>query len=359
MIRRTTPTDLVHAINELPKDRAYSYVSPTTRTRIQILDVILPEGPIRIRRYNPSKGIGPGKGAEQTISIQMLWRIANAISINQPINFDRVLGGSYNTRSALEALLANTPEFYYCYPGRVEVINSSTEIKKGHKHLIWLPDEPHEAGTITENKTKRDMVIVEVPSTQTVYESLTIPEPISDLDIEIQRRHAQIQVALIYIGLQLGSRVWIAQNDKAIIYNGRRIGEMQGVIASLGDERLLAAYHEAQTAARLIDCVWFRNTKFMPAVFEIEHTTGVTSGLTRMKNFQDAIPSFPTRWVIVAADEDRNKVIKEANKPQFASLNAQYFPYSAVAELHGLCQRRHLRGVTDDFLDCFIEPCSN
>lgn len=359
MLRRITPAELVHSINQLPKDRSYCYVSPKTRTRIQILDVKLPEGPIRIRRYNPSKGVGPNEGTKLTISGQMLWRIANAISVNQPINLDRVLGASYNSRSALEALLANTPEFYYCYPGRVEIINSSTDIKKGHKHLIWLPDEPHEVGTIRENKTKRDMVIVEVPSTQAVYEALTIPEPTPKLDIDIQRRHAQVQVALLHIGLQLGSRVWIAQNDRAIVYDGRRIGEIEGVIASLRDERLIAAHPAAQTAALLIDCVWFRNTRFMPAVFEIEHTTGVTRGLARMKAFQDVVPPVPTRWVIVAPDEDRKKVVTEASRAQFASLNAHYFPYSAVAELHGLCQRRRIRGVDDDFLDCFIEPCLN
>ena len=49
----------------------------------------------------------------------MIWRVANAISEGEPINFDRVLGGSYNTRSVLESLLASTPEFYYCYPGRI------------------------------------------------------------------------------------------------------------------------------------------------------------------------------------------------------------------------------------------------
>ena len=90
---------------------------------------------------------------------------------------------------------------------------------------------------------------------------------------------------------------------------------------------------------------------------EVEHSTGVTSGLTRMKNFQDKfIPLQDVRYVIVAPDEDRAKVIKEANKPQFHSLNTRFFPYSAVEELTALCQRRKLRGVTEEFLDCYMEP---
>jgi type II restriction enzyme len=78
-----------------------------------------------------------------------------------------------------------------------------------------------------------------------------------------------------------------------------------------------------------------------------------------MKNFKDKFPPFPTRYVIVAPDEDRDKVIKEANKPQFRDLDTRYFTYSAVEELYALCQRRKLKGVTEEFLDCFMEPILN
>ncbi|MCG8578274.1 MAG: hypothetical protein MI866_00055, partial [Bacteroidales bacterium] len=117
--------------------------------------------------------------------------------------------------------------------------------------------------------------------------------------------------------------------------------------------------NEAIKAALLIDCIWFKNGRLMPAVMEIEHSTGVTSGLTRMKNFYDRFPPFPTRYVIVAPDEDRNKVVQEANKPQFSDLETKFFPYSAVEELYALCQKRKLKGVTEEFLDCYMETIVN
>lgn len=40
----------------------------------------------------------------------------------------------------------------------------------------------------------------------------------------------------------------------------------------------------------------------------------------------------------------------------FASLNIRYFPYSAVEELYVISQRRKLRGITEEFLDCYMEP---
>ncbi|MCT7951582.1 hypothetical protein NG798_17395 [Ancylothrix sp. C2] len=350
---KLTASNIVRAIGDLPRNRVYHYINPQTKGNIEIFNVVYPEGPIVIKRYDPAKGQSSLTAKEESISSQMIWRIANAFTPNYPIQFDRVLGSSYNTRSVLEALLAHTPQFYFCYPGRVEIINSSSQIKSGHKHLIWCPENPHELAIMREKKTQ--LVISEVP-VEVVYDSLSFPESsIQKIDINVQRRHSQMQIALIMIGKQLGYRTWIAQNDRSILYNNQKIGEMETVIPSLKNEKLISIFEEARKVAQLIDCIWFKSDKFMPAVIEVEHTTGVTSGLTRMKNLQDALPPFQTRYVIVAPDEDREKVIKEGNRPQFHSLNIKYFPYSAVEELYALCHRRKLRGVTEEFLDCYIE----
>ena len=37
------------------------------------------------------------------------------------------------------------------------------------------------------------------------------------------------------------------------------------------------------------------------------------------------------------------------------SLNTRYFSYSAVEELYYICTHRNLQGVTQDFLDCYME----
>lgn len=324
---------------------------------VEIVHVTLPEGPIIIKRFNPQSGGTPSNAKKASISTQMIWRIANAFQPNQPINFDRVLGASYNTRSALETLMAHTTQFYYCYPGRIE--NGSTskpKIQRGHKHLMWCPDKPHEIGKIVEAET--EIVISEIPNVEVFYDSLVVPDSldISEFDIDVKRRHSQIQIALIKIGQQLGFKTWIAQNDKGIIYQNKKVGEMESVVSSLEEQKIIGAFEEARKAALLIDCIWFKNGRLMPAVMEVEHSTGVTSGLTRMKGLQDSLPPFPTRYVIVAPDEDRGKVIREANRPQFRSLNTRFFPYSAVEELYALCDRRKIRGVTEEFLDCFMEP---
>lgn len=287
----------------------------------------------------------------------MIWRVANAVHPGEPINLDRLLGASYNTRSVLEALMALTPEFYYCYPGRIKDIDGRSSIERGHKHLLWLPDAPHTQGVLTEKKVP-NMAVSEIPVQAVTYDDLILPAGLAsgvEMDLAALRRHTQIQIALYLIGLQLGYRTWIAQNDKGIVYKGTPLAAQPGIISSLHQENIISAFPGAEPSARFIDCIWFQNHRFMPAVMEVEHTTGVTSGLTRMKGLQDTMPAFQTRYVIVAPDSDREKVIQEANRPQFRSLVARFFPYSAVEELYYICAHRNLRGVTQEFLDCYME----
>lgn len=355
---RYTAYNLARAISQLPRNEHYNYVNPKTKGLISIEDVLLPAGPIYIRRWNPSKGETKQAVKIESISAEMIWRVANAISEGEPINFDRVLGGSYNTRSVLESLLAATPEFYYCYPGRIMDIDGHSTIEHGHKHLVWLPNEPHRLGALFEKKVQ-NMAISEIPMQNVIYDNLEIPTSLAagtGLDIEVVRRHTQIQIALYIIGAQLGYRTWIAQNDKGILYKDKPLIEQPGIISSLRDENVISAFPNAEPSARFIDCIWFQNHKFMPAVMEVEHTTGVTSGLLRMKGLQDHIPAFNTRYVIVAPDDDRQKVVDEANKQQFLSLDTRYFSYSAVEELYYICTHRNLHGVNQEFLDCYMEP---
>ena len=357
-MKKLTAQNLAAFINHLPKQISYSYLNPKNSGLIKIESVELPEGPIRIKRWNPNKGDSPEGKKAVTISSQMLWRLANVLKKEQPVNVDRIFGASYNTRSVLEALLVHTPQFYYCYPGRIESTNTRTKIQEGHKHLLWKPDDPHELGVAL--KAETEVVISEVPAMEAYYEALVLPDNMVEesLNIEIKRRHAQIQIALYFIGHQLGYKTWIAQNDKGILYQNKRLAEYEGVINRLDEQPLLQSHVEAAKAALLIDCIWFKNGRLMPAVMEVEHTTGVTSGLTRMKNFKDYFPPFPTRYVIVAADDDRKKVVQEANKPQFRELDIKFFPYSAVEELYALCQKRKLTGITEEFLDCYMESVS-
>jgi type II restriction enzyme len=159
---RLTAENLVSAIDALPKNVGIGYVVSKNKGRIEIVRIAGPEGPIFVKRYNPSKQKSISEAKTQSISVEMLWRVANAISSEQPINIDRVLGASYNTRSVLEALLAKCPEFWMCYPQRVQQTGETVVIKKGHKHIWWRPNELHKPNMVAWAETEK--VISEIPA---------------------------------------------------------------------------------------------------------------------------------------------------------------------------------------------------
>lgn len=354
MQRTYTANDLCRAINSLDKRRYYGYLDSKNHGEIMIVSVQMPEGPIVIRRRRSASGVF---GKEVSMSSQMLWRTANALNSGIPINLDRVLGGSYNTRSVLESLLAHTPEIYTCLPGRVESIQGEERIVRGHKHII-LSEKPHAAGITQSINLGEDCVISEVPSMGMMYDVVPAVRRADPLDIEIRRRHSQIQVAIAEIGKSLSMRTWISVEDRGIRYNGKVIIEYPYIVRDLRDERSINNYPEAMSFAKDIDCMYFNGG--LPFAFEVEHTTGVTPGLNRMLSFMKNGPNLATRYVIVAPDEDRNLVMRKSQPDQFEDLHPLYFPYSQVEDLYSFIKRHggQLKGVKkEDFMLNFMEEC--
>lgn len=358
-----TANNLVRAIGSIPKlyKTDFNYINPNNSGLFRVISIDGLDGPIKIKRWWPNHKDEEkrtfSKAKTESISKGALWRISNALSEGEPLNVDRVLGASYNWRSVLETLIALTPQFYTCKPGRIEDQGGRVNIKSGQKHILWLPQDPHANGIITEKEIE-NMAVSEIPAKTVVYDSIVFPDSklIADgMDIEVRRRHAQIQIALYLIGLQLGFRTWIANNDKGIIYKEKPLYQHEGIIPTLESDTNIVTNNHAANLALLIDCIWFKNGIHMPAVMEVEHTTGVISGLDRMKGLYDAIPDFKTKYVIVAPDEDRGLVTEKINLPRYKCLDARYFPYSSVEELWHLCYHRGLHGVTPEFLDCYME----
>ena len=352
-----TTENIVNLLSALPKKQAFPYVNTSTHTVVAIESIDGASGPVTIRRWNPAKG-ETFQGAEPaSISAQMLTRVANAIAEGTPINIDRLLGASYNTRSALETLLCHTPPFYFCFPGRIDFSTGKAKIKHGHKHIIYLPAEPHEPGRLEEQKVE-SLAINEIPGKNVVYNALELPAGTIQsgaIDTTEARIHLQMQMAVYEIGQALGLKTFIAQNDQGAMYKGKVLSDHSNIITDLKSVPVVGGFDGAANAGKLIDAIWI-GSKNIPAVFEVENSTGVTSGLTRMQNFKKLLPPYQgMRFVIIAPDNLREKVIREINKPEFSELHAFFMPYSAVSELLGLCQERRLKGVTEAFLETFLE----
>ncbi|MGL4007214.1 restriction endonuclease, partial [Escherichia coli] len=81
-----------------------------------------------------------------------------------------------------------------CKLDRLEVMNTQKNIKKGHKHLIYRPNDPHENGVAIEHITN---VIISEMNLDVVHQSVDIETilPTKGMTIEEKRRHAQIQIS--------------------------------------------------------------------------------------------------------------------------------------------------------------------
>ena len=351
MTRTFTAGDICRAIAALDRTRLYGYLNERNHGKIQIVSVTKPEGPIQIRR----RQVGGVWGKDETISSKMLWRMANALGTGMPVNVDRVLAGSYNTRSVLESLLAHTSEIYTCLPGRLENIGGVISVKRGHKHILFDPAHPHSFGQTAFRDLGENFVISETPKAETFYD--VAPPARSDLPPEIARRHSQIQVALAEIGRALSMRSWVAVEDHGIVHDGRNIMQFPFIVQDLASERVLSAFPEAVAVGKHIDCLQFNGG--LPFAYEVEHTTGVTSGLTRMLAFHEFAPHLATSFVVVAPDEDRDLVMERSHHQQYRELDPWYLPYSNVEELYAFSRKRHgvIRGIDKHFLFNFMERC--
>ncbi len=340
-------SDLVKAIADLDLSKTYKYFSD--RNQIRLVEIVEPEGPIRFSRI----GL---RGDPQSISIQKIGTAASVFAgkPNFPIHFDRLFSGGGNDRSALETLLAHTPHFFICYPQRTNPYTGILE--RTQKHIMWCPDDRHDLGVIEEKPFEQ--VISEFEFDTSFGNVHVTPEMLDEEfdTIAAKKTHTQIQVALVKIGNALNFWSYIAKNDQSILIGSVPLGSLEGVIPSL--EKVPILYKaDSKRSASLIDCIWFtQDLDFIPAVVEVEHSTEVTSGLTRMLKFKETVPAINMTFTIVAPDELRSKVVAEANNKAFRILSARFMPYTTVRFLYGLVQKYDLAGVVErKFIEPFME----
>lgn len=345
--------DLINSIAKLGTQQAYKYFSG--RGLIRVTDITHPEGPISFVRWASRSTEADANSGSISVN-----KIATAASVfanrpNYPIHFDRLYSAGGNDRAALETLLANTPHFFICYPQRTNPYTGITQ-ESPLKHLMWCPEKEHPWG---ETKKETYNQVITDFELEVNFSDINIAQSMLGQEfesIEAKRTHTQIQIALIEIGRALDCNIWIAANDRSIPVKDTTLGGLPGVVQSLDEINML--YTPAlKKAASLIDCIWFsQELDFISAVIEVEHSTGVMSGLERMLSFKNLIRNLSTNFVIVASDDQRNKVVKEVSKPHFRDLKAKFLPYSNIRVLYGLIQHYALSKVVDyNFINPFME----
>jgi hypothetical protein len=143
--------------------------------------------------------------------------------------------------------------------------------------------------------------------------------------------HSQIQTLLGSIGSKKGHNVWLPRNDR------RRID--WALVAPFEVSDRSSGTADFQEIASQIDVIWIRRgSNEITALFEVEHSTPIYSGLLRFNDVRLVIPTLRPRFTIVANDSRRSRFAAQINRPTFKASGLHelctFLDYANVFEWH-------------------------
>ena len=123
--------------------------------------------------------------------------------------------------------------------------------------------------------------------------------------------HCQVQTLLGAIGATKGYDIWIPTYDRP---------QLDWSIAEQFECRRVAPYGYQSVAHIIqeIDVVWLaKGSSELKALFEVEHSTSIYSGLLRFNDVHLVAPELRATFSIVANNVRRNLFVKQLNRPTF------------------------------------------
>jgi hypothetical protein len=123
--------------------------------------------------------------------------------------------------------------------------------------------------------------------------------------------HSQVQTLLSAIGFAKGNDVWCPQTDR---------GGLDWAIADQFSlhHSLPPRFKAVEPVLSEVDVVWMnRGAGDLVALFEVEHTTSIYSGLLRFNDVHLIAPELHPRFSVVANDIRRALYVRQVNRPTF------------------------------------------
>lgn len=123
--------------------------------------------------------------------------------------------------------------------------------------------------------------------------------------------HCQVQTMLGAVGIAKGYDVWIPSNDRCgLDWTLSKCFECR--------QELPNAFSSIRSILQEIDVIWLqRGASEMKALFEVEHSTPIYSGLLRFNDVHLIAPSAIPRFTIVSNDARRSLFARQVNRPTF------------------------------------------
>ncbi len=123
--------------------------------------------------------------------------------------------------------------------------------------------------------------------------------------------HSQIQTLIGSIGTLKGYDVWIPLIDR-----NRLDWNIAGKFSCRGD--LPTRYGKVDDIVREVDVVWMqRGSSELRAMFEVEYSTPIYSGLLRFNDLHLVEPNLKLKFSIISNDLRRALFLRQINRPTF------------------------------------------
>lgn len=125
--------------------------------------------------------------------------------------------------------------------------------------------------------------------------------------------HSQIQTLLGSIGNLKGYDIWVPMNDRS---------RLDWSLSNRFDSSNLMRFEfeKAKDILQEVDVIWIqKGSNKINALFEIEHSTPIYSGLLRFNDIHLMLPDLRPRFSVVANDIRRSLFIKQLNRPTFVA----------------------------------------
>jgi hypothetical protein len=165
--------------------------------------------------------------------------------------------------------------------------------------------------------------------------------------IEVIRTHTKTQAMLAKLGGELCDFVWIAPDNRSESWQNERLGDL-----SIHELPKIATDPAEQKIIPYIDVIWLGKNKRFKAVFEIECTTSIYSGLLRMTDLMELYGSLNFSFYIVVPESRVKRVKEQLSRPTFKALELdKKCKWIIIEELEQCWQEMMKWGRTPDIID--------
>ncbi len=150
--------------------------------------------------------------------------------------------------------------------------------------------------------------------------------------------HPQVQTLLGAIGSAKGFDVWVPQSDRPNLDWSLTAPFEFRVSLPLGFDPVVSTLAE-------VDVIWInRGANSLQALFEVEHSTPIYSGLLRFNDVHLAAPNSFPRFSVVSNDTRRDLFARQLNRPTFQASGlhklCRFLDYGNVIEWHDRVSRQ-------------------